>query len=445
MSRQRDLDSTLTRLERFGVRLGLETSRRLLTGLGEPQNGYPVVLIGGTNGKGSTAALLASMTRAAGYRTGLYTSPHLEAVEERIRVDGLGISTGDLAAVVTHVVEVADGALGHPPTYFEALTAAAFKHFSDIGVDVAIFEVGLGGRLDATNASEPILSLITPIGLEHQKYLGDTLTNIAGEKAGILRPGRPAIGWLEHPEARRAVRSKAESIGAELTVGYEKAEISESQPPTLSGQSLNLQTSKQTYAIETPLLGVHQRVNLAMAVMGAETLSDIGYPQLGEEAILSGATEIHWPGRLEMVELPGGPSVLLDVAHNPDGAKALAAFLKGVGRPYTLLFGMLDDKEVAAVLPPLAEAARHIVLTAPSSNRALDPEPMRSLVPTESVEVETDSSKALRRGLDLEKRLLVACGSVYLVGEIRRELRLQFGLPQPAIDLVEVPAQLGES
>ncbi|MEJ2085237.1 MAG: Mur ligase family protein [Acidobacteriota bacterium] len=238
MNRPRDLDSNLERLERFGVRLGLETTYSLLEGCGSPQLAYPVVLVAGTNGKGSTAALLESMARASGYRVGLYTSPHLESVEERIRVDGLGIARSDLADVVARTVDISDRLLGYPPTYFEALTAAAFDHFARVKVDLAVVEVGLGGRLDATNASEPVLSLVTEIGLEHQTFLGDSLAAIAREKAGILRPGAPAVGWLEHPEARAAVRQRADSIGADLTIGSETAAIAQTGAFSVNGQDL---------------------------------------------------------------------------------------------------------------------------------------------------------------------------------------------------------------
>ncbi len=436
MSSTQNLESILTRLERFGVRLGLETTRRLLAGLGNPQENYPIVLVAGTNGKGSTAALLASMLSAAGYRTGLYTSPHLETVEERIRIDGLGIVPDELESTVTRTVVTADRVLGHAPTYFEALTAAAFDHFAAKQVEVAVFEVGMGGRLDATNASEPILSLITQVGLEHQKYLGDTLASIAREKAGILRPGTPAIGWLENPEAREAVQEHADSIGSDLVFGSDIARVSVERPLGLEGQALTITTSKGKYRIETPLLGSYQRPNLALAVLASETLAEDGFPRLTSEVIARGASDIRWPGRLEFIELPTGPSILLDVAHNPDGATALGAFLDELHRPFSLLFGALEDKDVAGVLPPLAKRARRIILTAPSSTRALPVESMLPLVSDQMTEVEAVSERALSRALDLEDQLLVVCGSVYLVGEIRLELRRRFALPISAVDLV---------
>lgn len=418
------------------MRLGLETTRRLLAGLGDPQQRYPVVLVAGTNGKGSTAALLASMISAAGYRTGLYTSPHLETVEERIRIDGLAISAEELESTVTRTVTTADRVLGHAPTYFEALTAAAFDHFAAREVDLAIFEVGMGGRLDATNVSEPILSLITQIGLEHQRYLGDTLASIAREKAGILRSGRPAICWLEDPETRKTVQKHAKSIGSDLVFGSDVARVTAEGPPGLQGQALTIHTPKGSYQIDTPLLGSYQRPNLALAVMASETLADCGFSRISARSIAQGAADFRWPGRLEFIELPQGTSILLDVAHNPDGARALRLFLDELQRPFSLLFGSLDDKDVAEVLPLLAEKARQIILTAPSSTRALSPEVMAPLISDQMTEVEALSDEALSMALALEDQLLVVCGSVYLVGEIRLELRRRFDLPVSAADLV---------
>src|SRR5262245_1693249 len=209
-------DAILSRLETLGIKLGLDRSRTLLTALGEPQRRFPSVLVAGTNGKGSTAALTAAMTNAAGYRTGLYTSPHLEKVEERLRIDGCMIASDRFAAILADLVTLAERETGSPPTYFEAVTLAAFRWFAEERVDLAIVEVGLGGRLDATNLADPILSLITPIGFDHREYLGDTLAAIAREKAGILRSGRPAFAWVEESEATESLRATAAEIKADL-------------------------------------------------------------------------------------------------------------------------------------------------------------------------------------------------------------------------------------
>jgi dihydrofolate synthase/folylpolyglutamate synthase len=209
-----DAAAALARLETFGMHLGLDHVRRLLGELGDPQRGLPAVLVAGTNGKGSTAALLAAVGRAAGYRTGLYTSPHLETVEERVRVDGERIGGEELGALVLEVVAAGERVLPAPPTYFEALTAAALLCFRRRAVELAVLEVGLGGRLDATNAAEPAVSVITPVALEHQEQLGDTLAAIAGEKAGVMRRGRPTVAWGGEPEVAAALRQAAAAAEA---------------------------------------------------------------------------------------------------------------------------------------------------------------------------------------------------------------------------------------
>lgn len=387
--------------------------RSLLAGFGDPQLRYRTVLVAGSNGKGSTAALLAAMASAAGLRTGLYTSPHLESVEERLRIDGRAIGPEDLAGLLARIVE----ASGTPPTYFEAVTAAAFLWFAERQVDLAVMEVGMGGRLDATNVCEPELSLITSISLEHREHLGETLAAIAREKAGTFRPGRPALVWLEDPEPSEAVRAVAAELGTDLRFAPELIAIHQ------DGQRVKLTTPGGEHELEIQLPGAHQAKNLALAVLAAETLG------FSPEAIARGARSCRWPGRLERVELPENRVVLLDAAHNPEGAAALAEFLEG---PFDLLFGALADKDAADMLGPLAKRARKIVLTTPASDRARPPEELAALLPgREDVEVVPDLGQALDRALPPGARLVV-CGSIYLIGEVRKRLRERFGVPPPA-------------
>lgn len=428
-------DDLLARLQGLGIRLGLESTRALLARLGDPQLQYPCVLVAGSNGKGSTSALIAAMAHAAGYRAGLYTSPHLEAVEERLRIDGAALGRARLADLLERVIGTAERGLGTLPgtlpTYFEALTVAAFLGFAEEKVDLAVIEVGMGGRLDATNLCEPVLSLITSISLEHREHLGDTTAAIAREKAGILRPGRPALFWVEDREGAAAIREVAEGLGTDLRSGPERVAIEEVTPEGWEGQRVRLSTPKGSYDLRLALLGPHQARNLGLAVLAAETLSGIGFEpgfeRLDRRAIQAGAEACRWPGRLEKIDLPGGRRVLLDAAHNPEGAAALASFLD---EPFDLLFGALADKDAGEMLDLLTPRARRIVLTTPPSERARPPEQIAEQLGYPA-EVEPDPGKALDRAL-AGATPLVACGSIYLIGEIRKGLRERFGVPAPA-------------
>ena len=372
------------------------------------------------------------MSSAAGYRTGLYTSPHLEDVSERIRIDGRVIPAASLYQYLVEVVEVAERELGHLPTYFEALTAVAFRYFAEEGVELAVLEVGLGGRLDATNTVSPVLSLLTEIGLEHRDHLGETVQSIAQEKAGILRPGRPAVAWVQRREARSAIERAAMERGAELRMGPELAEIRSIEELGRRGQRVRLQTAAADYCSEVSLLGKHQAANFALAVLGAETLAADRWSRLDRQAIERGASVYRWPGRLERVELSSRPAVLLDAAHNADGVESWLQFLEDKGLSFDLLFGTMADKEVEQILPAMVQRAEQVTLTAPTSDRAMSPERLAELVTQKQPRVELQPELALRRALDTEQELLVTCGSVYLVGEVRGLLRREFGVPEPA-------------
>lgn len=417
--------SILSRLEALGIKLGLERARALLAAMGDPQRRFPAVLVAGTNGKGSTSAFLAAIAQAAGYRTGLYTSPHLEAVEERLRIDGRTIEPGRFGALLAELVDLAERETGTPPTYFEAVTLAAFQWFAEERIDLAVVEVGLGGRLDATNLCDPILSLITPIGFDHQEYLGDTLAAIAREKAGILRAGRPALLWTDEPEAAGAVREAAAAIGSDLRFAPAEVRVERIEPLGWTGQRVRLATPVRAYDLEIALLGAHQAINLGLAVRAAEILAELGFERIGPDAIRAGAAACRWPGRLEAIDLPGGRRILLDAAHNESGAAVLAEFLDGIGRPVDLLFGVLADKDYAGMLGLLAPRARRIVLTRPASPRAKEPAELAALLrghPGE-VTVEPDRDRALDRALALGGEILVACGSIFLIGEVRKGVR----------------------
>ncbi|HET9768026.1 MAG TPA: Mur ligase family protein [Thermoanaerobaculia bacterium] len=429
-------DATLARLEPLGMRLTLEPFRRLLAKLGDPQRGLPAVLVAGTNGKGSTAALLAAIGCAAGYRTGLYTSPHLEEPRERIRVDGVALATLELDGLLDAVIDAAGDEL---PTPFEALTAAALLEFAEDGVELVVLEVGLGGRLDATNVVEPVLSVITSIALDHQEQLGSTLAAIAAEKAGVLRAHRPAIAWGEDSESSAALRAAADASGAELGFAVEDAEVSAAQPDGLAGQTLVLRTAAGEHHLSVALAGRHQRRNVALAVLAAERLAAAGFDGIDDDAIARGVGGCRWPGRLEAVALPDGPTVLLDGAHNPAGSLALAEHLASLATPFDLVFGALADKDAASMAAALAPAARRVWLAPPNSPRAL---PLGALAALPALAGATPASgvaEAFERALAATAAdrapLLVVTGSLYLVGEARRWLRERHGVPLAAADV----------
>ncbi len=423
-------ESLLAGVDMFGMRLGLGRIRKLLGTLGDPHLAVPVVLVAGTNGKGSTAALLAAMCRAAGYRTGLYTSPHLEAVTERLVIDAQAIDDGDLARYLEEVLGTGDS-LGESPTYFEALTVAAFRHFRDAGVDLAVMEVGLGGRLDATNVSEPILSLISSIALDHERHLGSSLTAVAREKSGILRRGRPAIAWTEDEEVERALCERAQAVGCELVVGPRQVQITDVDWDNDLPQWATFETTERIYRLELYLAGHHQLQNLALAILAAETLRDQGFGALDAEAIEAGARQVRWPGRLEDVELPDGRHVLLDAGHNPAAVDAVAEHVDHFLEPPDLLFGAMADKAVDLMLPAIAAVSGRVILTRAGVGRAGNPSAWSAFLEREVV-VEPDCAKALDMALAGGARRVLVCGSVYLVGEVRGLLRQRFGVPAPA-------------
>lgn len=381
------------------IRPGLARTRALLLALGSPERSFRSILIGGTNGKGSTAATCAAILHAAGIRTGLTSSPHLLAVNERIRLLEKDVDDRRLDEALALVAAVSG--TGHrAPTYFEALTVAAFELFRRAQVEVAVVEVGIGGLLDATNVLDPALSVVTNVGADHLETLGPTLADVARNKAGIFRAARPALTSAGGPELA-VLREEAARIGARLT------EV----PGTAD------------YDGTSPLRGRHQRANLALASAAARLVAP-----LSEETVRRGVAATRWPGRLDERTLPGGRRLVLDGAHNPDGARALAAWLDGEGLSGScdLLFGGLADKDLAGMLALLSPRARRIVLTAPASPRAEDPARLAALLPGRDVRKAPDAASALdvlmRDGGAVP---IIAAGSLVLVGDVLREaLRL---------------------
>ncbi len=402
-----DPHSYLESLVHFGVKFGLETMRGLCESLGHPERAYPTLLVAGTNGKGSVAAYVDHALRATGLRTGRYTSPHLVRVHERIVAVGEEIGEAALASVLERV-----RAAGSTPTYFEALTAAAFEHFRDAAVDVAILEVGMGGRLDATNVAEPIASAIVSIDFDHEAYLGSTLAAIAREKAGVLRRGRETVIGPMAAEARDAIASDAASIGARLVDAMDGVRV---EP---RGEALDVTTPAATYRGLRPLPGAHQHVNLVVALRLLECARDAGLA-VDLSAVPDGIAATSWPGRLQHV--PGDPPLLLDGAHNAAGARALAEYLRGRGE-VVLLFGAMADKDVEAMAEALFPLARAVVLTRVGMERAASPEELARRAGPRAADAirEPDIGAALEfaRAQARPGATVVVAGSLYLVGAV---------------------------
>lgn len=416
-------DRVLSELEIFGTRLGLETTRAVLSAVGDPQRRFAAVLVAGTNGKGSVATLLSSIGSAAGYRTGVFTSPHLETVTERIRLDGRSIAEDRLGELLVAVCETAVAVTGAPATYFESLFIAACQWFAEMDAELVIFEVGLGGRLDATNVTDPELSVITEIGLEHREQLGDTVEAIAREKAGIMRPGRPVVvGALDQVAVSELERS-ARSVDADWIWAPGIIEIASKTEHRDWSKHVVIESLTERYETRFWLAGDHQEQNLSTAIAAAEELRRRGWQRIDRQSVEEGVAACRWPGRLERIELADAPLFVLDAAHNPDAAKALAAFLEHRLHGYCLLFGVLGDKDVGQILPPLTRGAGRVVLTRPRSSRGRDPHSLADLVDSAvEVIVEVDPVAALERVLAGDLAVVV-CGSIYLVGEVRSRLR----------------------
>jgi dihydrofolate synthase/folylpolyglutamate synthase len=401
---------------RFGIKFGLDTIRALVKAMGHPERSHPTLLIAGTNGKGSVAAYCDFALRASGLRVGRYTSPHLVRVNERIVVGGREISDRDLDLAVGRVRETAEAlvrkrVIAAHPTHFEALTAAAFEHFRRARVEVAVLEVGMGGRLDATNVATPLASAIVNVDLDHQAYLGTTLAAIAGEKAGVLRRGRATVVGPLPPEARAAVLRRARALRARLVEARAGCVMA------TSGERLDLRTPRALYRGLRPLPGAHQRDNLLVAIRLLEEAQAAGLP-LDLSRLAAGIARTRWRGRLEWI--PGRPPLLLDGAHNPGGGRALAEHLRTRG-PFVLLFGVMADKDVAELARTLFPLARAVVLTQPRGARAASPEEIARRAGAWGARAHREAVPG--RALRLARRLargapVVVAGSLFLVGEV---------------------------
>lgn len=420
-------NAALARLDSLsprGMKLGLAAIDALCQRLGRPERSAPSVLIAGTNGKGSTAATLASIATSCGLRAGLYTSPHLIEVTERIRVEGEDIASEELEAALARVFQAADAAPEIPATYFEALTAAAFLVFAQKGVDLAVLEVGLGGRLDATNVAPASLAVVTSIGLDHTSELGSSLPSIAREKAGIFRPGRPAVARARAEEAVQALRECCTAAGALWHDATREIFVRVGEVG-LRGTAFEVATPERRISLRTPLPGAHQAWNTALALRAAELLPEL-FGTIHAERIVRGVAAVRWPGRLE--SFPAGHrTILLDGCHNAEGAASLADFLEqtGLSGRCPLVFGAMADKDVEAIAAALFGSVTRVrLVAAPSPRAASAADLLRRVGPAAPRAEACPSLAAALRPLLAERDAapIIVAGSLYLIGETRAQL-----------------------
>jgi dihydrofolate synthase/folylpolyglutamate synthase len=407
---------TMYGFRRFGIKLGLSTIREILKGLGNPHQGYGCIHVAGTNGKGSVASSLASILYQSGYKTGLYTSPHLVRFNERIQVNNRPISNKNVVAAYEGVRQVHHGK--REPTFFEFATAMALYEFSRQQVDWAVIETGMGGRLDATNIIQPALSIITNISLEHRDYLGDTLTQIAAEKAGIIKRRKPVITAIRQKEARRVVEEIAAGRNAPLYRLGRDFRVRRQQPGSFSYYGLE----NTWHNLQTALRGSHQADNAALVLAACELLNK-RQTDLNQTDIRKGLITNHWPGRLETVSK--NPLIILDGAHNQAAARNLARFLSSnlTGRKITLVIGILDDKPYKIMLKSLMPLANRVVLTRAKIDRALDPEKLEKVAQSYRVKrtIIPEVARAVEYAVDTSAPDDAICiaGSLYVVGEAK--------------------------
>lgn len=414
--------------ETLAIKLGLTNTERLLEALGSPQSSFPSVQIAGTNGKGSTAVMLESITRAAGIKTGLYTSPHLTNITERIRINNQEISPEDFARLTARVRETAErlvneGSLETLPTFFEHLTAIAFVAFEEARVQLAILETGLGGRLDATTTAQSQVIAITPIALDHQEYLGETLAEIAAEKAAIIRPGVKAVVATQEREALDVVLERCAACGVTPRMSGPKVEVTGAYD--VGRVRATFETTKDRYEnVQLGLRGRHQITNASVAISLAEALRGQGF-HVPRESIVEGLESAQHAGRLELRRV-SGIEMLFDGAHNAAGARALLDFLdEFVQKPITLVFGAMRDKDLTEIAATLFPVAQHLILTQPSNPRAATLETLARLVPhdfdSSRITLAPSASDALRAAQTqtLSDGIICVTGSLYLIGEVQ--------------------------
>ncbi len=405
-------------LESFGIKLGLERIMFLLKKLDNPEKKMRIIHVAGTNGKGSVCAILGSVLSEK-YRVGVYTSPNLVDIRERITINGRMISKKDFGKIITDIKKInVSSSFGHP-TFFETLTALALKYFYEKNVEYAVLEVGLGGRLDATNIVKPLISVITNVSMEHEEVLGDTLEKIAGEKAGIIKKNVPVVTSAENKKVLGVIKRVCRRKKCKLIDIHRNVKINKISHD-LNGQMFNLQTQKNKYFnLRIPLLGRHQLVNAATALFVVELLG--GFSEMD---VRKGFSKTKWPGRLEIINKK--PLIVVDGAHNPDGMRKLKSAIVEYFNydNLILILGILSDKDIKKMVKIISPLSDRIIITKPDSKRAADPEIIRNeaeryinrVVVKEGVNHALDYAKSFAKKNDM----ILITGSLYTVGDVKR-------------------------
>lgn len=404
----------LTGLMDNGIRLDLAPFQELLAKLNHPQKAYDTILVGGTNGKGSIASMIMAILMKAGFRVGLYTSPHLVDFRERISINGQMITPDEINGCVAEI-RAAEEPGG---TYFECLTAASFLHFRRQRVDLAVLEVGMGGRLDATNVVDPLVSVISNVTLEHTDYLGKHLREIAGEKAGIIREKGLCLTAATQKTVRQMLRARCLDLGATLLELGKDFKVRRQGDGSFSYHGMGLNMRK----LKTALPGLHQIKNAALAIAAVETLAGRGY-LVTEENIIVGLASVKWPGRMEVIQTR--PTVILDGAHNPAAISVLVDSLKRFysWRRLIIVFGVLKDKKYGEMVKRLCPLADEVIITLPDTDRAVPPEVLLPIIVKycRRAEVIPNPRDAFRKAISdaAADDLICVCGSLYLVGAVK--------------------------
>ena len=409
-------------LEKYGMIFGLTQVERILDAIGRPHEEIQAIHLGGTNGKGSTAAMMASILQREGYRVGLYTSPHLMRFTERIKINGEEIREEEVASLTGWMRERIEAAgIAGPFTFFDFTTAMALLYFCQKRVDVAVLEVGLGGRLDSTNVVKPLLAIVTKVTKDHEAILGKSILKIVGEKASIIKEGRPFLTAATQPQVLRLFSKVCAEKGTPCFRVGRDFRYARRDEREFDYKGLH----RTLWSVQLNLWGLHQIVNATTALGAMEILEDLGYP-VSIDAMVEGLKEVNWPGRLEVIST--SPNVVLDGAHNPAGAIALRESLEREFkyRHLILLIGIMKDKDAGSILQTLAPLADHIILSRPHADRASTPASLLTVLGQngKSAEIVEDLGEAIGKGLSIMDRedLLCITGSLYTVGEARAYL-----------------------